>query len=88
MTKDQILTEMRQLKANEITEMDSEVYDEWMNMAGDWLADDPSEYLKDGFKGFNERSPEEILCDFYLASKVSDMTEDEFNNLMDGMKNA
>jgi hypothetical protein len=37
----------------------------------------------DGFKGFKDRSAEQILCDFYLADRVTDMGADEFNALMD-----
>jgi hypothetical protein len=39
----------------------------WMNFAEDWLSDGQSDIygiLMDGFKGFNERTLEEILLDF------------------------
>ncbi|MFY4731206.1 hypothetical protein [Nitrospira sp. BLG_2] len=80
-TKQQILTEVQAYQANTI--FDSDIVDDWFDMATQWLTDDPSEYLKDGFDGFNDRSPEQILCDFYLAGKVADMSESEFNAIMD-----
>lgn len=80
-TKQQILDEVK----NYANGQDSEVVDAWMDMATDWLSDDPSTYLRDGFDGFNDRSPNQILCDFYLAGKVSDLSEDEFNQIMDNL---
>ena len=80
-TKEQILAEVKSYQANSM--LDSEIVDDWMDMATDWLTDDPSEYITNGFDGFNDRTPEQILCDFYLAGKVANMTEPEFNTLMD-----
>lgn len=80
-TKKQILHETAQYQKGNL--FHSQIVDEWMDMATEWLTNDPSEYLTNGFDGFNDRSPKQILCDFYLAGKVTDMTEEEFNQLMD-----
>ncbi len=81
-TKQEIL-----LEATNYAEKGDEtpVIEAWLDMATDWLSDDPSNYLKDGFDGLNDRSPNQILADFYLAGKVSDMTEEEFNQIMDNL---
>lgn len=83
--KQQILDEVKQVQSGSLSSTMSEVYDEWADMATEWLTDDPSEYLKNGFDGFNDRSPEQILCDFYLAGKVEDMDCNEFNKVFDSL---
>lgn len=80
-TKEQILNEIKAFKSG--TLFDSDIVDEWMDMATEWLTTDPQTFAKDGFDGFEERSPEQILVDFYLNDKVADMSESEYNQIMD-----
>lgn len=69
-TKAQVLDEVRAVKAGELATHESEVYDTWMDMAGDWLANDDGTYLRGGFEGWNQRSPETILCDFHFSGRL------------------
>jgi hypothetical protein len=83
MKKQQILDEVHRLDDGSLEHSDSEVYKAWAEMATDWLSEDPMQYLREGFQGFDSRSPARILCDFYLAGAVSDLTAKEFRKLLD-----
>lgn len=61
----------------------NEIYDVWMNMAGDWFANDDGTYLRDGFTGYNDRSEDDILLDFHFGDKLSDpLTPEEIDKMM------
>jgi hypothetical protein len=48
---------------------DSLTFSLWCNFAENWLSDGGSSIygiLMDGFRGFNERTPDEIILDFEL----------------------
>ena len=67
-TQKMVLEEVKKVQAGELT--DNQVFDDWMDMAGDWLANDDGEYLRHGFDGFYDRTPEQILLDFHFGGKL------------------
>lgn len=70
-TKKQILDEIKALrrKRNPMKLYESKVYVKWCQLADNWLQFS-EEYYLDGFTGFNERTPKEILEDFRLNDLV------------------
>lgn len=76
-TKEQILDEVKRIHSGELARYDSEVLDAWSDMALDWWQNDDGAYLMDGFTGFNDRTPEQIVADFHFAGKLTEALTDE-----------
>ena len=76
-SQQQVFDEVRRIRAGAVEPHNSRVYDAWMEMAGDWFVQDDGEYLRNGFVGFNQRSPEIILLDFHLGGKLAEPLTDE-----------
>lgn len=86
-TKEQVLAEKRAIEAGTTLREDSAVYQAWAELADRWLASGDNSYHTEGFKGFNERSPEEIVLDFHLNDLLdAPLTDAEFNACLDGHK--
>lgn len=82
-TRKQIESETQNIFDYQLELINSDVYNEWANIAINWFTDDPDEYLRFGFKGFMERTINEIVLDFYLNGKLEEnLSEEEMNKLL------
>ena len=50
-------------------------YERWADAVDEWFVDNATDYYKDGFRGFNERTPFEIYLDLRLSGKVIKFNE-------------
>lgn len=81
-TKKQVLKEVVQLQAGELLTSQSKVFKTWQNFATNWFQDDITDYLLNGFKGFYQRTPEQILLDFHFNCCVKGLSGKDVNKLM------
>lgn len=82
-TREQIRREVEAIENASLHSSESEVYDAWADMASDWLVENPGDYLWEGFKGFAERSTDEIILDFHLNDKLEDpLTKEEVDTII------
>lgn len=83
-TQKQVLAEIRNLQSGRLNDLSyTPVMDEWFNFAEDWLVDGPYDILKNGLKGFRQRTPEEILVDFHLNNRLKrPLTDKKLDKLL------
>lgn len=77
-TQEQVLKEVQEIFKRDLspTSINSKVYDTWIEMAEGWLSEGSYDYLNEGFTGFFERTPNQILLDFHLNDKLLDPLSD------------
>jgi hypothetical protein len=63
--------EVKQIHDGGRSRASSTVYQAWAELADDWLANGNGEHHTGGFKGFDERTPEEIILDFDLNDMLT-----------------
>lgn len=85
-SKERVIAEVELIRKGELHRSDSAVYNEWAEMATEWLINDPNTYLNDGFTGFSTRSAKQIVLDFHLGDKLDQpLTEAEYNDCMESV---
>ena len=64
----QVLKDIIDYRNGKLLKFNSAIIDAWYDMAEKWLTNNPYCILTHGLKGFNERTPEEILVDFHFSN--------------------
>jgi hypothetical protein len=69
-TEARIRKDIKEIKDNKVYSSDTKTYELWMNFTEEQaykeFTEFMSDYLADGFEGFNQRSVEQILQDFEI----------------------
>ncbi len=60
---------------DDFSKEDSEIYHQWRDMAENWTLE--SDFLDEGFKGFDERTVNNIIMDFYCNEKLAEQLTEE-----------
>lgn len=74
-TRKQVLEQVSAVQSGELVREDSAVVEKWFEMADQWLAEHDD--AEGGFRGFDERTPEQILLDFDQNDLLLDQLSDD-----------
>lgn len=84
-TRQEVTEEVNKIRSGELSIYQGEtpIYDQWHELAMEWLSQDDGEYAYDGFIGFRDRSVNQILLDFHLAGQLIDpFTDSEVDSIL------
>lgn len=81
--RNQVVEETIAIRQDRLDRTKSKVYGVWEELAYEWLSSGENDYAADGFKGFYDRSPSEILFDFHENDLLEvPLTDDEVEKLL------
>lgn len=80
-SREVVLDQVSDVQNGELSRHESQVYEAWSNLAEEWLAS--GNHAESGFRGFDDRTPEQILIDFSMNDLLLDpLSEDELFKLL------